>query len=188
MKQLLQGVSEMHKKRILHRDLKPDNILIDDNNDLVIADFGLSKQKIFGSRKNSNSITSLWYRAPEVVLGAEDYLLGVDMWSIGCIFTQMITLEPVFDVSSNEQVLKRAIMICGQPDYHCYQKMKKYRNFNTFKHLLQPQAKLDTSTNVRACFSSIHPIAQDLIEQFLQMNPENRINCKEALEHEFFSL
>ena len=134
MKQLLSGVNELHKRRILHRDLKPDNILIDENNDLVIADFGLSKQKLFGSRRNSNSITSLWYRAPEVVLGSEDYLLGVDMWSLGCIFTEMITLEPVFNVSCNEQVIRKSILICGQPDYQCYSKMKKLKYFYNFKH------------------------------------------------------
>ena len=80
----------LHGKMILHRDIKPENILVDKHAQLKLADFGLAKKSSFLQRRKSNSIVSLWYRAPEIILGSEDYLLGVDIWSIGCIFGELM--------------------------------------------------------------------------------------------------
>ena len=89
MKGLLKAIDILHGKMILHRDIKPDNILIDKRGQLKLADFGLAKKVSFLQPRKSNSIVSLWYRAPEIILGSEDYFLGVDIWSIGCIFAEM---------------------------------------------------------------------------------------------------
>jgi serine/threonine protein kinase len=66
-------------------------------------------------RRKSNTIVSLWYRAPEIILGSEDYLLGVDMWSMGCIFAEFYTLKPVFQARNEEEALTRAFRILGYP-------------------------------------------------------------------------
>jgi serine/threonine protein kinase len=71
--QILMGIDKMHSMLLLHRDIKPDNILVKPDGDVVLADFGLSKKAAFTQRRKSNSIVSLWYRAPEIVLGSEDY-------------------------------------------------------------------------------------------------------------------
>jgi serine/threonine protein kinase len=92
---------------IMHRDIKPDNILIDSSGRLKMADFGLAKKASFLQRRKSNAIVSLWYRAPEIILGSEDYFLGVDMWSVGCIFAELMTKRPIFMCRNENEVLNK---------------------------------------------------------------------------------
>tara|TARA_B110000285_G_scaffold107846_1_gene122542 strand:- start:181 stop:453 length:273 start_codon:yes stop_codon:yes gene_type:complete len=75
----------------------------------------LAKKATFLQRRKSNSIVSLWYRAPEIILGSEDYLLGVDIWSVGCLFGELMQTKPVFYCKSDAEVLDRAFRMWGTP-------------------------------------------------------------------------
>ncbi len=82
---------------------------------LKIADFGLAKKASFLQRRKSNTIVSLWYRAPEIILKSQDYLLGVDIWSVGCIFAEFFTMRPIFESESERACLDKIFKLLGSP-------------------------------------------------------------------------
>lgn len=105
--QLMEGMLFCHKRRVLHRDLKPQNLLIDKNGTLKIADFGLGRAFGIPVRAYTHEVVTLWYRAPEVLLGAQRYSCPIDVWSIACIFAEMMTKRPFFQGDSEiDQLFK----------------------------------------------------------------------------------
>lgn len=96
MYQLLSGLAFCHSRRVLHRDLKPQNLLIDKEGSLKLADFGLARAIGIPVRTYTHEVVTLWYRAPEILLGSKHYSTAVDVWSVGCIFAEMATKIPLF--------------------------------------------------------------------------------------------
>ncbi|KAF2624091.1 cell division control protein 2 [Macroventuria anomochaeta] len=96
MLQLCQGVHYYHSYRVLHRDLKPQNLLIDKDGNLKLADFGLARAFGVLLRTYTHEVVTLWYCAPEYLHGDRQYSTGVDMWSVGCIFAELCTGKPLF--------------------------------------------------------------------------------------------
>lgn len=94
--QLVRGIYYCHAHRILHRDLKPQNLLIDKSGNLKLADFGLARAFGIPLRTYTHEVVTLWYRAPEVLLGSRHYSTAIDMWSVGCIFAEMAMKSPLF--------------------------------------------------------------------------------------------
>lgn len=93
---MIRGVEYCHARRILHRDLKPQNLLIDEMRNLKLADFGLARAFGIPLRSHTHEVVTLWYRAPEILLGSRHYSTAVDIWSIGCIFAEMVLKKPLF--------------------------------------------------------------------------------------------
>ncbi|XP_036928785.1 cyclin-dependent kinase 14 isoform X4 [Acanthopagrus latus] len=110
--QLLRGLSYIHQRYILHRDLKPQNLLISDTGELKLADFGLARAKSVPSHTYSNEVVTLWYRPPDVLLGSTDYSTCLDMWGVGCIFIEMIQGVAAFPGMKDIQDQLERIFLC----------------------------------------------------------------------------
>ena len=115
MYQLVDGVAFCHSNGILHRDLKPQNLLIDTHGHLKIADFGLARTFGVPTRAYTHEVVTLWYRAPEILLGITNYQMPIDVWSMGCIFAEMVNGAPLFPGDSEIDELFRIFRILGTP-------------------------------------------------------------------------
>jgi len=184
MKQLVTGLSIIHKADILHRDLKSANILINSEGVLKLADFGLSRQmKNYGrSIKYTNRVVTLWYRSPELLLGARRYGPEIDMWSAGCIMAELWTRKPIFKGHVEQRQLELIQQLCGGINKTVWPTVDQFPYFK--KLTLLP-------TTPRTLNDKMNPIIQNadalkLLDQLLTLDPSKRIDAKEALEDNFF--
>ncbi|GMM49652.1 cyclin-dependent serine/threonine-protein kinase [Starmerella bacillaris] len=179
MFQLLKGVMFCHENRVLHRDLKPQNLLINRKGVLKLADFGLARA--FGIPVNtySNEVVTLWYRPPDVLLGSRTYSTSIDIWSAGCILAEMLTGKPLFPGSNNDDQLDRIFRIMGTPDERTWPEVTSLPNY----HPMSPIPPKDLALVIPQC----DVVGLDLIQSLLQMRPESRISARDALRHPWFA-
>jgi serine/threonine protein kinase len=170
----------------MHRDLKPCNLLIsEDEKTIKIADFGLARSFGLPLKTYTHEVVTLWYRAPEVMLGSKIYSTAIDMWSLGCIFFEIVTGQPLFSGKSEVDQLFLIFKTLGTPHNTNWQGSEDLPDMKiTF-----PRWKVNGNEKlVKQCGAIQHyPDAMDLLTQMLQLEPSKRITIKTALEHPFFS-
>ncbi|KAJ3146120.1 Cyclin-dependent kinase catalytic subunit [Geranomyces variabilis] len=181
MYQLIKGIMYCHTHRVLHRDLKPQNLLIDQHGMLKIADFGLARAFGVPLRPYTHEVITLWYRAPEILLGSKSYSTAVDMWSIGCIFAEMCMRTPLFPGDSEIDELFRIFRLLGTPDESVWPNVE---NFPDYKRVFPKWNRQDMSKLVAP--EILSPQGVDLLSRLLTYNPAMRISAKQALMHPYF--
>lgn len=181
MQQLLSGLDHCHTRGILHRDIKGSNLLIDNNGILKIADFGLS---VFFNPNQKQSMTSrvvtLWYRPPELLLGATQYGISVDLWSTGCILAELLAGRPIMPGRTEVEQLHKIFKLCGSPSEVFWTK-SKLPHATIFKPQHPYQRRLSEA------FRNFPPSALALLETLLAIEPDARGTAASALESEFFT-
>ncbi|KAL8707421.1 MAG: hypothetical protein Q9220_007540 [cf. Caloplaca sp. 1 TL-2023] len=179
MHQLLAGIAFCHENRVLHRDLKPQNLLINNKGQLKLADFGLARA--FGIPVNtfSNEVVTLWYRAPDVLLGSRTYNTSIDIWSAGCIMAEMYTGRPLFPGTTNEDQLQKIFRLMGTPSERSWPGITSFPEYKAGWHVYATQ-------DLRMILPTVEPAALDLLGRCLQLRPEMRVGAKEACGHAWF--
>ncbi|XP_075483244.1 cyclin-dependent kinase A-1-like [Primulina tabacum] len=178
MQQLLGGLQHCHERGILHRDIKGSNLLIDKNGVLKIADFGLANfYKNKPKRPLTSRVVTLWYRAPELLLGSTDYGVGIDLWSVGCILAEMFVGRPIMPGTNEIEQLHKIFKLCGCPSEDYWKKLKPPATF-------RPQQQY--KPKFRETFSYFPESAFSLLEVLLALDPTNRGSAVSALQNEFF--
>ncbi|OVA00125.1 Protein kinase domain [Macleaya cordata] len=181
MQQLLRGLEHCHSRGILHRDIKGSNLLIDNNGILRIADFGLAT--IFQPDQTqplTSRVVTLWYRPPELLLGATEYGVAVDLWSTGCILAELLAGKPIMPGRTEVEQLHKIFKLCGSPSDE-YWKKKKLPHATIFR----PQHPYKRC--IAETFKGFPPSALALMDVLLAIEPEDRGTASSALKSDFFT-
>eukprot|EP00548_Thalassiothrix_antarctica_P007818 CAMPEP_0194134746 /NCGR_PEP_ID=MMETSP0152-20130528/4823_1 /TAXON_ID=1049557 /ORGANISM="Thalassiothrix antarctica, Strain L6-D1" /LENGTH=389 /DNA_ID=CAMNT_0038830619 /DNA_START=357 /DNA_END=1526 /DNA_ORIENTATION=- len=183
LRQILAGVGFCHTYRVLHRDLKPHNLLISaDGRQLKLADFGLARLSAIPNGPYTFEVVTLWYRAPELLLGANRYSTAVDVWSVGCIFAEMATGMPLFPGRSDIDQLFKIFQRRGTPTAELWPAVLRLPHYNPEF----PQWRETPITDYCPLAQLSSPAAAQLLTSLLQYDPDRRVSCKAALQHAYF--
>lgn len=179
--QLLNGIAHCHHHRILHRDLKPPNLLINREGQLKLADFGLARAFGIPVRSYTHEVVTLWYRAPDVLLGSRKYSTPVDIWSVGCIFAEMANGRPLVAGTSESDQLDRIFRLLGTPTLQDYPGIVQLPDYSPDLPPYPPPRG-----GLASLVPTLPPDGVDLLCAMLQYDPARRITAQAALEHPFF--
>jgi len=177
--QLLRGVAFCHEHRVLHRDLKPQNLLINKKGELKLADFGLARAFGIPVRSYSHEVVTLWYRAPDVLMGSRKYSTPIDIWSAGCIFAEMATGRPLFPGSGVNDELMRIFKIMGTPTPESWPSITELQDY-------KPDFPVYPAQSLSSIVHGLDEKGLNLLSRMLQYDPNQRISALAAMKHPYF--
>ena len=177
--QILDALAYCHSKKIIHRDLKPQNILLTKSLKIKIGDFGLARVFSIPIRPYTKEVLTLWYRAPELLLGINEYSTPVDIWSVGCIFAELIIKKPLFKGDCEFEQIMKIYGILGTP---------KIEDWNEIVNLPYYSNKFPNfqGKKIEEVVKGLDCNGVNLLKSMLQYDPNKRITAKQALLHPYF--
>ena len=181
-------IDHFYMTRYIHRDLKTSNLLYNNHGRMRVCDFGLARKYGDPIREYTHLVITLWYRPPELLLGAEKYSTAVDMWSVGCIFAELLTRKPLLPGKSEIEQLDLIFKLLGAPSEERWPGYSKLRNAAKWKWKAQKYSKLREKFP-QSSFSGgpyLSNAGFDLLSRMLILDPLQRISAAEALKHEWF--
>ena len=183
--QLLQGLKYLHQNHVLHRDIKPANILINNKGEVKIGDFGLSRifSELIKNKRYTNRVVTICYRAPELLLGENNYGPAIDVWSIGCVLWEIITGEILFYGKDEKEVFLQICKECGTPSENIWQGIKNLPFYSDFIPKDNYECKLNTKYKN---YNKFDDTAFDLFMKMICFDPKKRITIEDSLNHPYF--
>lgn len=182
--QLLRGLAYCHQRRVLHRDVKPQNLLISEIGELKLADFGLARAKSVPSHTYSHEVVTLWYRPPDVLLGSTEYSCSLDMWGVGCIFVEMMTGTAIFPgVRDTFDQLDKIFKVLGTPTEETWPTVSRLPSYKAHKACGYRPRRLGLY------WPRLHDVVhgEGLASCLLQLDPAWRLGASEAMRHSYFN-
>lgn len=187
MLQLLQGVKYLHDNWVLHRDLKTSNLLLNSCGELKICDFGMARQYGSPLKPYTQLVVTLWYRAPELLLGAKQYSAAIDLWSVGCIMAELLLNQPLFNGNTEISQINKIFGMLGTPNESSWPGFSELPNVREI-HVKQPHnllRKKFPGTSFTGA-PAVSNAGFDLLNKLLTCDPEKRITADAALNHQWF--